>query len=99
MLSKSKEINSKYSYKVPVKHIHSSNDEIFGEQSIVELESFGIKGYLTLNCHFSDIPESILGYWQSKAEVLSSTFERETLNHNYFSFKCTDSDVFEFIQT
>jgi hypothetical protein len=97
VLSKNDELTIQRSYFVPVTYCFSSNDEVFGEQTIVQLEVHGLKTLITLKCHPNEVPDTILGYWKTKAEVFSSDYEGVHHNHNFFDFKCTDERVLHFI--
>ena len=97
VLSQNEILNSNYTYNVPVTYCFSSNDEVFGEQTIVQIEIHGLKSLITLKCNSSEVPKTILGYWLQKSEFISNINDKENFNHNYFGFKCTDEKVLKFL--
>lgn len=96
-LSNDRAINAKYAYYVPVKHINYSENELVGQQSIVELNSYGLSGFLILKCHFSYVPESIYGFWESKLNMHTNGNLEFDFDHNYFGFTCLDPTVMEYL--
>ena len=95
-LSDNIEINAGFADYVPVTYLHESRDDENGYQTIVEISSYGLSAFITLNCDQSVVPDSIYGFWQSKAIVFLD-ISKEDNKHNYFDFKCIDPNVIKYL--